>query len=174
PVPYTTPFRSEDEEEGQIDQVELIMAVNGVAMQAQEGTGPCEEQPLENPDDIAFLGNIYPEVMQVVALADSDIESIGDLDGANVEIDPTGSGTEVAARDILNACGIDRDEEINPYVSDFDGAAAALGSGQVDAAFSILSVPAAGVEEISATYDVSILPIEGEEAEELQETDESY
>lgn len=165
---------TEDEEEGQIDQVELIMAVNGVAMQAQEGTGPFEEQPLENPDDIAFLGNIYPEVMQVVALADSDVESIGDLDGANVEIGPAGSGTEVAARDILNAYGIDPDEDINTFDSDFGDAATALGDGQVDAAFGILSVPAAGVEEISANNDVSILPIEGEEAEDLQETDESY
>ncbi|MBE3001427.1 TAXI family TRAP transporter solute-binding subunit [Nocardiopsis sp. HNM0947] len=165
---------TEDEEEGQIDQVELIMSVNGVAMQAKESVGPFEDQPLEDPDDVFFLGNIYPEVMQVVVLADSDIESIGDLDGANVEIGPAGSGTEVAARDILDVYGIDADEDINTFDSDFGDAATALGDEQVDAAFGILSVPAAGIEEISANNDVRLLPIEGEEAEELQEVDESY
>ncbi|WP_017612736.1 TAXI family TRAP transporter solute-binding subunit [Nocardiopsis salina] len=165
---------TEDEEEGEIDQVELIMAVNGVAMQAQESEGPFAEEPLEDPDDVYFLGNIYPEVMQVVVLADSDIESIADLDGANVEIGPAGSGTEVAARDILETYGIDPDEDINSFDSDFGDAATALGDGQADAAFGILSVPASGIEEISANNDVRVLPIEGEEAEELQEADESY
>ena len=165
---------TEDEEEGQIDQVELIMSVNGVAMQAKEDQGPFEEEPLEDPDDVYFLGNIYPEVMQVVVLADSDIESIADLDGANVEIGPAGSGTEVAARDILETYGIDPDEDINSFDSDFGDAATALGDGQADAAFGILSVPASGIEEISANNDVRVLPIEGEEAEELQEADESY
>ena len=165
---------TEDEEEGSIDQVELIMSVNGVAMQAKDGTGPFEDEPLSNPEGIVALGNIYPEVMQVVTLEDSGIESIADLEGANVELGPPGSGTEVAARQILEAYGIDPDNDINSFDSTFGDAATALGDGQVDAAFGILSVPAAGIIEVSANNDVRILPIDGEEADELMAADESY
>jgi TRAP transporter TAXI family solute receptor len=165
---------TEDAEAGAIDQSELVMAINGVAMQAQEGTGPFEEEPLANPDDIVALGNIYPEVMQVVVKADSDIESIADLEGANVEIGPPGSGTEVAARQILEAYGLDPDEDINASDSTFGDAATALGDDQVDAAFGILSVPAAGIVEIGASNEVRLLPIDGEEAESLFELDPSY
>ncbi|KOX24126.1 TAXI family TRAP transporter solute-binding subunit [Nocardiopsis sp. NRRL B-16309] len=165
---------TEDAEAGEIEQSELVMAVNGVAMQAQAGTGPFEEEPLANPDDILALGNIYPEVMQVVVNADSDIESIADLEGADVEIGPPGSGTEVAARQILEAYGIDPDEDINAFDSTFGDAATALGDGQVDAAFGILSVPAAGIVEVGASNEVRLLPIDGEEAEGLIEADPSY
>src|SRR5699024_1492066 len=162
------------EEEGSIDQVELIMSVNGVAMQAKDGAGPFEDEALSNPEGIVALGNIYPEVMQVVTLEDSGIESIADLEGANVELGPPGSGTEVAARQILEAYGIDPDNDINSFDSTFGDAATALGDGQVDAAFGILSVPAAGIIEVSANNDVRILPIDGEEADELMAADESY
>ena len=165
---------TEDDAEGSIDQVELIMSVNGVAMQAKDGVGPFEDEPMGNPEGIVALGNIYPEVMQVVTLEDSGIESIADLEGANVELGPPGSGTEVAARQILEAYGVDPDNDINAFDSTFGDAATALGDGQVDAAFGILSVPAGGIVEVSANNDVRILPIEGEEADELMAADESY
>lgn len=165
---------TEDEEAGAIDQSELIMSVNGVAMQAQEGTGPFADDPLGNPDDIYAMGNIYPEVMQVVVREDSGIESIADLEGANVEIGPPGSGTQVAAEQILQAYGLDPESDINSFDSTFGDAATALGDGQVDAAFGILSVPAAGIIEVSANNDVRILPIDGEEADALMADDPSY
>ncbi|WP_116244177.1 TAXI family TRAP transporter solute-binding subunit [Nocardiopsis sp. FIRDI 009] len=165
---------TEDDEGAQVDQSQLIMAVNGVAMQAQASEGPFADQPLGSPGDIRALGNIYPEVMQVVVSADSDIESIADLEGRNVEIGPPGSGTEVAARQILEAYGLDPDEDINAYDSTFGDAATALGDGQVDAAFGILSVPAGGILEVSASNDVRLLPIDGSEAEGLMEADPSY
>ncbi|WP_017579568.1 TAXI family TRAP transporter solute-binding subunit [Nocardiopsis valliformis] len=165
---------TEDDEAGSIDQSELIMSVNGVAMQAQNSTGPFADEPLASPDDLYAMGNIYPEVMQVVVRADSDIETIADLEGANVEIGPPGSGTEVAARQILEAYGLDPDSDINAFDSTFGDAATALGDGQVDAAFGILSVPAAGIMEVSASNDVRILAVDGDEAEQLIEEDPSY
>src|SRR5699024_11254699 len=75
---------------------------------------------------------------------------------------------------VVEAYGIDPDNDINSFDSTFGDAATALGDGQVDAAFGILSVPAAGIIEVSANNDVRILPIDGEEADELMAADESY
>lgn len=165
---------TEDDAAGSIDQSELVMAVNGVAAQAVEGQGPFADNPLDDPEGVRALGNIYPEVMQIVVLEDSGIESIEDLEGMNVEIGPAGSGTEVAARQILEAYGIDPDEDINAFDSTFGDAATALGDGQVDAAFGILSVPAAGIVEISSTNDVRLLSVDDDIAGELMEADPSY
>lgn len=150
---------------------ELIMSVNGTAEQAYAGTVDFEEEPLENADDITFLGNIYPEVMQLVVRADSDIESVADLEGGSVEIGPVGSGTEGLATRILDAYGIDAESDIDSYDSDFGEAATALGDGTVDAAFGILSVPASGIEEAAASTDISLVNIDGPEAEDLMEDD---
>ncbi|WP_236542850.1 TAXI family TRAP transporter solute-binding subunit [Spiractinospora alimapuensis] len=150
---------------------ELIMSVNGTAEQGFAGTVDFEDEPLENPDEIVFLGNIYPEVMQLVVRADSGIESVADLEDAAVEIGPVGSGTEGLSTRILEAYGIDPDSGIDPYDSDFGEAATALGDGTVDAAFGILSVPASGIEEAGASTDIDLVNIDGPEADALMEDD---
>jgi uncharacterized protein len=59
-------------------EVDIGWAVNGVAATAFEGTGEFEGEPI---DDLHVLGNIYAEVMQVVARADTGIETIDDMAG---------------------------------------------------------------------------------------------
>jgi uncharacterized protein len=149
---------------------QLVMAVNGTAATAVDGTGDFEDDPLENPDDIRMLGNIYGEVMQVVTTEDAEIESIEDLDGARVEIGPPGSATEVLAQDILDAYGV---EPAETFDSAFGDAATNLGDGQVDAAFGILGVPTGSVEELAASQDIVMLPIDGDPLDELMANDET-
>jgi TRAP transporter TAXI family solute receptor len=83
-----------------VGEVDIIMAVNGVAADAMAGAGAFEDDgPI---DDIMFLGNVYAEVTQVIARADSGIESIADMDGMRIATGPPGSGTEVIARTMLD------------------------------------------------------------------------
>lgn len=149
---------------------ELVMAVNGTAADAVSGGGDFGDDPLDNPDDVRALGNIYGEVMQVVTTEDAEIESIEDLDGARVEVGPPGSATEVLARNIMEAYGVEPDEEFD---SAFGDAATNLGDGQVDAAFGILGVPTGSMEELAAAHDLVMLPIEGDPLEELLGADET-
>jgi hypothetical protein len=79
-------------------EVDIGWAVNGVAVDAFEGTGEFEGEAM---DDLMVIGNIYAEVMQVVARADTGIETIDDMAGHRVAIGPPGSGTEVLARQLL-------------------------------------------------------------------------
>src|SRR5690606_2530082 len=59
----------------QSGDINLAMSVNGTATQAVNGEGDFADTEIE----LAMLGNIYPEVMQIVARADSGIETIADL-----------------------------------------------------------------------------------------------
>ncbi|WP_173434359.1 TAXI family TRAP transporter solute-binding subunit [Allosalinactinospora lopnorensis] len=155
------------------DETELVMAVNGVAASAAEGTSDFEEESLSEPGEIRALGNVYPEVMQIVATEESGIETVEDLEGQRVDIGPAGSGTEVAARQILEAYGISIDD-VTEFQSDFEDAASNLSDGQVDAAFAILAVPASSIEQVATGTDVNLVEISGEPAEQLIAEDESY
>ncbi len=152
-------------------ELDLIMAVNGVGFDAFEGTGEFEE---EGDHAIESLGNVYPEVLQIVARADAGIETIEDLEGARVAIGPPGSGTEVAARELLDLAGLDADEDIEAFSETFGDATDQLQDGQVDAAFAILALPAGGIEEVASSTDIAIVNIDGEIQEQMLEMDESY
>ncbi|MFP4148349.1 MAG: TAXI family TRAP transporter solute-binding subunit [Nitriliruptoraceae bacterium] len=137
------------------DEVDMILAVNGVADTAAEGTGEFDGSPLE----FVTIGNIYGEVTQIVATAESGITEIGDLAGARVALGPPGSGTEVIARTILEAEGIDPDNDITPFNDTFAEAADGLRDGRLDAAFAILALPAGSIEEVATSVDITIVSI---------------
>ncbi len=150
-------------------EVELIMAVNGVANDAIAGEGAFEEDGAM--EGVTFLGNIYGEVIQVVARADSGIESIADMDGMRVAIGPPGSGTEVAARTMLEAEGIDPDSDIEAFSDTFGDAADGLRDGRIDAAFAILALPAGSLEEVATATDLTFVSIDDDLLNQLLDDD---
>jgi uncharacterized protein len=147
-------------------EVELIMAVNGVAADAVAGEGEFEGDAV----DLAFLGNIYGEVMQVVA-SDPSIQSISDMAGKRVAIGPPGSGTEVVARQMLEAAGIDPDNDITAFSESFGDAADGLRDGQIDAVFAILALPAGAIEDVATSTDLTFVSIDDDLVQTLLDAD---
>lgn len=141
-------------------EVDLIMAVNGVAAAGLAGEGAFEDDgPLEN---VAFVGNIYGEVMQIVARADSGINSIEDMAGMDIAIGPPGSGTEVLARTILETQGLDPDSDITAHQDTFGDAIDGMRDGRIDAAFAILALPHGGTIDLANSVDLTLISIEGD------------
>lgn len=154
---------------------ELVLAINGVAANAANGEADFSDEPLANPDDVTLLGNVYPEVLQIVATEESGIESVADLKGKRVDMGPPGSGTEVAARQLLESQGWDPENDVETFNSTFEEATTKLSDGQVDAAVAILAVPAASIEQVATGgTDITMVEIAGEEAEQLMEDNPSY
>lgn len=136
-------------------EVELIMAVNGVAISALAGEGDFAGAEF----DFTAVGNVYAEVTQIVARADADIETIDDLAGKRVQIGPAGSGTEVSARQILDYHGLDADNDLESFQDTFGDAADQLRDGTVDAAFGILALPAASIIDVATGTDLVTVDI---------------
>ncbi|WP_416151308.1 TAXI family TRAP transporter solute-binding subunit [Salipaludibacillus sp. HK11] len=139
-------------------EMDLGMSVHLPALDALTGDGDFEG--IEH-DNFGFMGQIYPEVMQIVTGADSGIESIADLAGADIAIGPPGSGTQSAAKLILAAYGIE-DGDYNPYEEGFGDAAGRIQDGNLDASFGLLGLPAGGIDELAASRDINLIPISDE------------
>lgn len=147
-------------------ETELAMAMNGPAIRAVSGTGEWEGKPVDN---IAAIGVIYPEIMQIVAPKDSGIVTVADLKGKRVSVGPPGSGTASAALKILEAHGLDPEQDINKFQDTFADAARKIKDGQLDASFAVMAVPAASIIDISISTPVTIVSIEGAALEKLLE-----
>ncbi|WP_026675456.1 TAXI family TRAP transporter solute-binding subunit [Alkalihalobacterium bogoriense] len=139
-------------------EFQLGMTVHLPALDAANGEGEFADGAIEN---FGFMGHIYPEVMQVVTTEGTGITSIADLAGKKVAIGPPGSGTQSAAKLILEAYGI-QDGDYEALEEGFGDAAGRLQDGQLDASFGLLGLPAGNIIDISTQRDVVILPIEGE------------
>lgn len=146
-------------------EIALGMSVHLPAKDALTGAGDFEGVEVDN---FGFMGHIYPEVMQIVTGADSDIESIGDLQGKSVAIGPPGSGTQAAAILILEAHGLE-EGDYEAFEEGFGDAAGRIQDGNLDASFGLLGLPASSIEELSISRDVRLLPISEEGLSYIEE-----
>ncbi|MCO8266510.1 TAXI family TRAP transporter solute-binding subunit [Haloferax sp. AB510] len=138
---------------------DFALIQNDVAYFARNGEGieAFQGSPVENLRGVATL---YPETIHVVTLADTGIETPSDLSGATINTGDLGSGTQVNATQILEALGISDYSEQN---TGFSQASDQLKNGDIDAAFVVGGWPVGAIEELAATEDVRIVPIEGED-----------
>ncbi|AFK21672.1 TAXI family TRAP transporter solute-binding subunit [Pyrococcus sp. ST04] len=137
---------------------------NDVAYYAYHGLYMFEGNAIKNLRGVAAL---YPETIQFVVRADSDIKSLQDLAGKKVAIGAPGSGTAVAAEQILKAAGVwDKIQKVN---QDFSQATQALKLGQIDAAVIVAGAPTPAVVEIAVTTPVRIIPIPDDILKKLKE-----
>ncbi|BBI59718.1 hypothetical protein HSBAA_10240 [Vreelandella sulfidaeris] len=110
---------------------DLALALADTVYQAYNGSGDFEGRQIEN---IRALASVYPNAVQLVTLAESDIESIADLEGKRVSVGAPGSGTELNARALLEANGVSY-EDFTPQRLNFNETADAIRDGDIDAGF---------------------------------------
>ncbi|MEX1082078.1 MAG: TAXI family TRAP transporter solute-binding subunit [Halofilum sp. (in: g-proteobacteria)] len=135
-------------------------AFNGAGVQAFEGN------TIEN---LRGMISLYPESIHILARNDSGIESPADFAGKRVYVGDVGSGTEADARNIMNAYGVSVDDLQTPVRGSSGDAVGLLRDGQIDAMFYTVGLGSAAITEAAQTAPITILSIEGEPLQKLQE-----
>jgi TRAP transporter TAXI family solute receptor len=111
--------------------------------------------------------SVHAEPFNVIARADSGIESFDDLKGKRVNIGNPGSGQRATMEVVLDAKGWTLDDfalasELKPAEQ-----AAALGDNKVDAIIYTVGHPNGSIQEAVSTVDAQLVPVEGEAIDKL-------
>jgi hypothetical protein len=92
----------------------------------------------------------------------SDIKSLADFKGKRVSIGAVASGTEVTARQLLKAAGIDPDNDIQAENLGVGDTAKAFSDNRIDAAIMVGSIGMAGVVEATTLGVVEFIDVPDE------------
>jgi TRAP transporter TAXI family solute receptor len=114
------------------------------------------------------LARLYVNYTQVVTTADKGLHSIEDLRGKRVSTGAHPSGTEVIARRILAAAGLDPATDINAQQLGVTESVKAIEQGSLDAFFWSGGLPTAAVKDLAADRKLVLLPT-AEYVEPLQQ-----
>ena len=133
----------------------LATVQNDVMNYAYNGTNGFTA-PIKSFSAIAC---IYPEVCQLIATKDSGITSLEDLKGKTVSIGATGSGVFYNATQILDAAGINYEEDINATYLSFGDSATGLKDGTIHAAFITAGTPTTAITELATATDVVVIDL---------------
>jgi TRAP transporter TAXI family solute receptor len=137
---------------------------NDVLDYAFNGTNTWEGKPTVT--NTAVLACMYPEICQIIAVADSGIATVADLAGKIVSIGDVGSGVETNAKQILAAYGLSTDD-ITVQNLGFGDSAEAMKNGTLDACFITSGLPNTAVLDLATSRDIIVVPVDGAEADAL-------
>ncbi|MGL6251933.1 MAG: TAXI family TRAP transporter solute-binding subunit, partial [Billgrantia desiderata] len=149
---------------------DLALALADTVYQAYNGTGDFEGRQIENT---RALASVYPNAVQLVTLADSDIQSLEDLRGKRVSVGAPGSGTELNARALLEANGITYDD-FRPQRLNFNETADAIRDGDIDAGFWSVGPPTSSILNLAATRSIRLVGFSEEEIENAREVEPTF
>ncbi|WP_083942005.1 TAXI family TRAP transporter solute-binding subunit [Salinicola socius] len=146
-----------------LNQVAIVMS--DVAYDAVKGQNQFEGQPA----DIETIAGLYPNVVQIVATADSDVHSIADLKGKRVGVGKVGSGVEQSAAKVLESAGLSYDDLAQVSHTGYADSVTEMSNGNLDAAFFTSGVPNSSITGLMQSTDVTFVPVSGDVASTLLE-----
>ena len=142
---------------------QLAIVMSDVAYDAVNGKNQFEN----NPADITAIAGLYPNVVQVVALDNSGINSIADMAGKRIGVGQVGSGVEASAKIALSAAGIDYDDLARVSHTGYADSVTEMSNGNLDAAFFTSGVPNSNITGLMQSRDIKFVNIDGDTAKKL-------
>ena len=144
------------------------IAMGNVVQQAYQGT-----EPFPRKMDVSVLFALYPNVVQFMVPANSDIKSVADLKGKRVALGAPGSGTRVSALNILKTLGVE-ESDMRGQALNYTATTEALANGQIDAGVIVGSLGVGAITELALTRDIRILSFSDDEIAQINEANASY
>ncbi|KUG57567.1 TRAP transporter [Nesterenkonia jeotgali] len=151
---------------GGIYQEEMQLGLSQNDTAASGVAGEIEDLDGIELDNFGWISNLYPEAAHIIVREDSGIESIEDLEGQTIAVGDVGSGTRAISDAILAAHGIE-EGDYTAEVADFGTSTDMLADSQIDASIFVVGTPVAGLTQLAASTDVSLLGIEDEMTETI-------
>ncbi|MBM3564506.1 MAG: TAXI family TRAP transporter solute-binding subunit [Alphaproteobacteria bacterium] len=129
-----------------------VSTVDGVA-----GRAPFDKKQ----DNVCQMATLYPQYFQIVALADAKINTVDDLKGKHLAVQPKGNTAEDISRHILQVHGLDYTKMGKVSYVSYTDAVALMKDGHAQAFTLGTTIPASSVMDLAASRDIKLLDIGG-------------
>jgi len=142
-------------------EVEMAFSVGPTDYFAYNGLPPFDE-PITSLRSVMVV-DVHP--LQIIVLADSDIQSVTDLKGKRFGVGLSGSAQDVMARAILAEFDMSYDDLTPVFVGGALGDL--LRDGDIDAFLSTIPIPGAYVTELAQAKPINLIPLPDEVIDNL-------
>ncbi len=143
---------------------------NKVVIGGFNGKNQFDAKPLKN---LRALCALYPEQVQLVTAAKSNIRTFRDLKGKSVSSGSPGSGQWQLLGDLLEAHGMTR-KDIGEDLSSFAQSIDKIKDGNLTASLITAGAPTASVTDLANTHEIRIVPLAGPEIEAMRKKQPYY
>lgn len=119
------------------------------------------QHSFKTPQDVVALTRLYPNYTQVAVRTSSGITKVSDFKGKRVSTGSPNSGTEVIARRLMEAAGLDPVRDVTAQRLGLPESVDAMKSGSIDALVWSGGLPTGGITDLTTSMgpNVKLIPI---------------
>lgn len=143
--------RGVDEAKAQIGFGNTITTVDGV-----EGRPPYPKKTT----NVCQLANLYPQYFQVVALADAKINTVADLKGRALVVQPRGNTAELITQHILQVHGLSYGTVKASFQASYTDAVGLMKDGHAQAFTLGTTIPASSVMDLASAREIRLIGVD--------------
>jgi TRAP transporter TAXI family solute receptor len=145
----------------QENKTEIGFANSVSTVDAINGAAPFDKKH----DNVCQLATLYPQYFQIVARADAKIETVADLRGKHLAVQPRGNTAEEITRHILQVYGLDYQKLGKVSHVSYTDAVSLIQDGHAHAFTLGTTIPASSVMDLANSRDIKLLDIGGKIAD---------
>src|SRR6185437_7464544 len=113
------------------------------------------------------IAAIYPNYIQIVARADSGIKTLADLKGKKISVGAPKSGTELNARAVLHAAGIEYKDFAKVEYLPFGESVELMKNRQIDVTLQSAGLGVSSLRDLAASVPIVVVPIPEEAVKKI-------
>jgi TRAP transporter TAXI family solute receptor len=157
--------RGVDEGKAQIGFGNSSTSVDGLA-----GNAPYPKKVTK----VCQIANLYPQYFQVVATADSGVNSLADLKGKSVVTQPRGNTAELLTAAVLQINGLSYQSLAKVNFQSYTDAVSMVKDGHAQVFTLGTTAPASSVMDLAAARDIKLVPVDDRTMSELKRMNAGY
>jgi len=137
-------------------RADIAFANSVSTVDAIEGRGAFEDAAT----NVCNVATLYPQYFQIVALASSGIETVADLRGKSVAIQPRGNTAEEITRELLDAAGIGYEDLSQTHFVSYSDGVSLMKDNNAHAMTLGTTVPASSVMDLANSAEIRLLGLD--------------
>lgn len=144
------------------NSISSVDGINGAPPYPQKVTKVCQ------------MANLYPQYFQMVALASAGVNSVADMKGKTIAVQPRGNTAEAVSQHILKSVGLGYDSAKVSFVNSYTDAAAMLKDGHAQVFTLGTTIPASSVMDVAAGREIKLVPVNDEIVAAMKKINAGY
>ena len=157
--------RGVDEDKAQLGFGNTITSVDGI-----EGRPPYPKKVTK----VCQLANLYPQYFQLVVLANAKINTVADLKGKPIVVQPKGNTAEQVTQHILQVHGLNYSQVKVSFQASYNDAVDMLKDGHAQAFTLGTTVPASSVMDLASARDIKLIGIDDKILADMKRINPGY
>ena len=157
--------RGVDEDKAQIGFGNTITTVDGIV-----GRPPYPKKVTK----VCNLASLYPQYFQIVVRQDSKVNTIADLKGKTIVVQPKGNTAELVTQELLAANGVKYSDVKVSFQASYNDAVDMIKDGHAHGYTLGTTIPASSVMDLASARDVKLLPVTDAMVAAMRKTNRGY